>query len=113
MYTYNAKVLRVIDGDTLSVELELGFGVTYKTKVRLAGIDTPEIHSVKHNSEEFKRGMEAKSFVEAWVKAEGGEVIITTLKDKKGKYGRYLALIHKRGGGHNLATALRKEGHEK
>ena len=61
MYEYRAKVLRIIDGDTLKLEIDLGLKTSTKQKVRLAGIDTPETYGVKKNSEEYKAGMLSKA----------------------------------------------------
>lgn len=91
LYWYRGKVLRVVDGDTLDVEFDLGMNTFVRERVRLFGLDTPEIFGMKKESEEFKRGMEAKAFVEERVM---GKVIwVHTYKDKTGKYGRYLADI--------------------
>lgn len=97
MYEYKAEVIRVIDGDTLEMNIDLGFGVRFQEIVRLAGINTPEIFGVKKDSEEYKKGIEAKTYVENLLMAESlktePSIIIKTEKDKKGKYGRYIATI--------------------
>ncbi len=43
MYNYNAKITNVVDGDTFDFEIDLGFGITYKNRLRLYGVDTPEV----------------------------------------------------------------------
>jgi micrococcal nuclease len=91
MYEYKAELIRVIDGDTLELNIDLGFGIKFKERVRLAGINTPEIFSVKKESDEYKKGMEAKIFVENMLRSK--DIVIQTEKDKKGKYGRYIATI--------------------
>ena len=91
MYEYNAKVLRVVDGDTVDVEFDLGFNILFRERVRLDGIDTPEIFSTKKGSDEYNKGMEAKTYVEQ--RLSGKNIIIQTKKDKKGKYGRYIGTI--------------------
>lgn len=83
MYKYNAKVLRVIDGDTVDLDIDLGFDVSFKTRVRLVGIDTPE--------KWHPYGKVVKAFLEQEI--EGKEVYINVTK--KDKYGRYLAKIYK------------------
>ena len=96
-YVYNAELIRVIDGDTFVFKCDLGFDITYKIKVRLFGVNTPETYGVLKESEEYKRGMAAKQYAIDWFKS-AGEIIVETIKtkkgsDKKGKYGRYLARI--------------------
>lgn len=83
MYKYNAKVLRVIDGDTIDLDIDLGFDVSFKTRVRLVGIDTPE--------KWHPYGKVVKAFLKQEI--EGKEVYINVTK--KDKYGRYLAKIYK------------------
>lgn len=92
MYEYKAKCLRILDGDTIEVLLYLGFGISFTEKVRLYGIDTPETFRRKKDSEEYKAGMVAKNRVKELIK--GKEITVKTIKDKKGKYGRYLAIIY-------------------
>ena len=62
MYEYSIKnVVRVIDGDTVDVEIDLGFSLTKKERIRLAGIDTPETRT--KNDEEKKLGIDAKEYL--------------------------------------------------
>jgi len=90
-YKYNAFVNRVIDGDTIEVTIDFGFNFKQeKVKFRLYGVDTPEVYGVKKDSEEYKAGMEASAYMRLIV---GNDVVIETIKDKKGKYGRYLAIV--------------------
>ena len=91
MYTYNAELIEVIDGDTVDLKVDLGFDTSIAIRVRLSGIDTPEIRTT--NLAEKERGLKAKDFVkEMFVKYEN-KCIIQTTKDKKEKYGRYLATV--------------------
>lgn len=92
MYMYRAIVTRVVDGDTLDLDVDLGFHVRKKIRCRLLDVDTPEIHKVKKESLEYKAGMRAKIFVEDWLKENGNEVTISTEKGT-GKYGRWLTLL--------------------
>ena len=64
MYHYKAKAERVIDGDTLDVNIDLGFKITTVQRIRLARINTPETYNVKKDTEEYQKGMSAKQFVE-------------------------------------------------
>lgn len=88
MYTYKAKVLKVIDGDTIDVQIDLGFNIFIKERIRLFGINTPETRT--KNLEEKKKGLEAKKFVQD----EIGNKEITVEIFKQGKFGRYLANIY-------------------
>jgi len=91
LYLYRAKVINVVDGDTVDVFIDKGTD-DYKTiRIRLKGINAPEIHNVKHGSEAHKKGMASKKALEE--KILGKEVMIKTFKDKKGKYGRYIGVI--------------------
>lgn len=90
MYVYRAKVLKVVDGDTLDLEVDLGFSIKHEIRVRLARIDTPEIHGVKKESDEYKKGLLASYFTKDFVDSSNNNVLIITYKDMAGKYGRYI-----------------------
>ena len=67
MYEYNARILRVVDGDTVDVDIDLGFGMAYvKQRVRMLGIDTPE--SRTRDLEEKRFGLAAKKYVQKYLK---------------------------------------------
>lgn len=86
MYEYRTKVVRVVDGDTVDVDIDLGFGVWLrKSRIRLLGVDTPE--SRTRDKEEKKYGLAAKAFLK---KSLGTNPILKTTKDGKGKFGRIL-----------------------
>ena len=88
MYEYKCKIVRVIDGDTADVDIDLGFGVWMKKqRIRFAGIDTPE--SRTRDLVEKKYGLAAKAFVEAHLPV-GSIRTLTTVKDERGKFGRIL-----------------------
>lgn len=91
-YLYKATVVRVVDGDTVDLEIDLGMNVFVKERIRLARINTPETYGVKKDSEEYKAGMKAKKRLEELVL--GKEIALETVKDKKGKYGRYLGELY-------------------
>ena len=87
MYEYRAMVTGVYDGDTITVDVDLGFGIwTKKQKIRLYGIDTPELRG-----EERYKGLISRDIVRKWIL--GKEITLRTIKDKKGKYGRWLGII--------------------
>jgi len=109
LYQYKAECLRVVDGDTLDLRVDLGLNTDRRIRVRLAGIDTPETYGVKRDSEEYKLGKAATARMEELVL--GKSVIITTEKDKAGKYGRYIVTVYVED--LNINDTLVKEGHAK
>ena len=95
MYTYQAKLIEVIDADTVDLLIDLGFGVHVKERCRLYGIDAPEMPS--------EAGKAAKIYLETLIGAATGQLFVATRKmtrkpkEKTDKYGRYLAVLY--GGG--------------
>ena len=89
MYTYNAKLLRVVDGDTCDAQIDLGFDVSVKKRIRFAGINAPE--SRTRDLKEKARGLAAKDRVKA-ILAENPS--FTLESTEIGKYGRVLGKIH-------------------
>jgi len=86
MHEYKCKVRRVVDGDTVDVDIDLGFGVWYlDQRVRLYGIDTPE--SRTRDKVEKIYGKAAGRFLKTML---GKECTMRTHKDAKGKFGRIL-----------------------
>lgn len=93
MYTYYVKeVTKVVDGDTIDVVIDLGFDIMYKSRVRLAGIDTPE--SRTRNLEEKKLGLEAKDYLKKALKSSKKVVIKTEKLSSTEKYGRILGWLY-------------------
>ena len=87
MFEYNFKLVKVVDGDTIDVDIDLGFGVWLrKQRIRMMGIDTPE--SRTRDLEEKKYGLLAKDKLTQLI-ADGRT--LKTFKDAKGKFGRILA----------------------
>ena len=86
MYTYRAKIIGVYDGDTVTALVDLGFGITNKIKVRLKGINTPELRGV-----ERAQGIISRDFLRE--KILNKDIVIETFKDRKGKYGRYIGTL--------------------
>jgi micrococcal nuclease len=91
MYEYRAKVVKVVDGDTVDVDIDLGFGVWLKDeRVRIMGIDTPESRTRDKTEKVF--GLAAKARLKELL---GKQTILKTQVDKsgedmKGKFGRIL-----------------------
>ncbi len=82
MYTYKMELVRVVDGDTVDVNIDLGFGVWLKKqRIRLRGLDTPE--SRTRDAEEKRFGLLAKEKLESLITPL---CTLTTCKDKKGKF---------------------------
>ena len=103
MWTYRTAVERVVDGDTLDLRIDLGFGVTLtgdEARVRLRNVDTAEIYGARKGSAEYEAGQRHTRFVEDWVAAGGDEAwpfLVRTWKDdERGKYGRWLAVLQRR-----------------
>lgn len=92
MYRYNVEVTRVVDGDTVDVDIDLGFGMVYKKqRVRMMGIDTPE--SRTRNKDEKARGKLAAKFLSDAIEKADTVIIRTELRDSRGKFGRVLGTI--------------------
>ena len=103
MYEYRCKVVKIIDGDTVDVDIDLGFGVwLHKERIRLYGIDTPE--SRTRDLEEKKYGLAAKAFLSGMLDDKNG-ITLKTHKDKEGKFGRILGELWY-GGEHNINQLL-------
>lgn len=93
MYTYRVrKVHKVVDGDTIDVDIDLGFNVSFYQRVRLAGIDTPESRTTDKNEKEL--GLEVKKKLGELL-ANAKDVVIRTEKpDSTEKYGRILGWLY-------------------
>ena len=91
MYEYKAKLREIIDGDTIDVEIDLGFGTYKNARLRLKGIDTPETRTSR--KKEKKAGKLVELFVEKLLDRSGA-MTIRTYKDGKGSFGRYIADIY-------------------
>jgi micrococcal nuclease len=90
MYQYKVKKInRIIDGDTVDLDIDLGFGVTLKQRVRLKDIDAAETRTL--NAEEKTKGLAAKAWLEKELAREGEWIIETTKEDK---YGRILGTLY-------------------
>ena len=111
MYEYRCKIVKVIDGDTVDVDIDLGFGVwLHKERVRIMGIDTPESRTSDKLEKVF--GLAAK---ERLISLLGEDAILDTQvskkgEDMKGKFGRILGNFRTTDGEH-CADILIEEGH--
>jgi len=93
MYEYRVKkVIKVVDGDTIDVDIDLGFNISYYQRVRLAGIDTPESRTT--DKKEKVLGLEAKDRLKKAIDAATNVVIKTEKPDSSEKYGRILGWVY-------------------
>lgn len=92
MYEYFVRsVNKIVDGDTIDVTIDLGFDILYNSRVRLAGIDTPE--SRTRDLEEKVMGLEAKDYLKERLRVAKKIVIRTEKLDSSEKYGRILGWL--------------------
>lgn len=92
MYEYHVKNLsKVVDGDTIDVDIDLGFDISFSSRVRLAGIDTPESRTA--DKMEKALGLESKEYLKYKLKDAKSIVIKTEKMDSSEKYGRILGWI--------------------
>ncbi len=109
MYDYAATVLKVVDGDTIHFKIDQGLDDETKMSVRLYGVNAPEMSTPE--------GQAARQFVIEWLYKNMDptteRVRVYTYKDRREKYGRYLADVYpwKVGGGQSLSDALVAAGH--
>tara|TARA_R100000234_G_scaffold117728_1_gene96725 strand:+ start:56 stop:448 length:393 start_codon:yes stop_codon:yes gene_type:complete len=90
MYEYSVKeIVNVVDGDTIDIIIDLGFDLTKKERVRLAGIDAPE--SRTSNAEEKQFGLEAAEYLKSRLDSSSNLKVKT---EKDGKFGRMLGYLY-------------------
>ena len=110
MHEYRVKKLvGVVDGDTIDVDIDLGFNVSYSQRVRLAGIDTPE----SRTKDKFEKslGLEAKEYVKTKLKDATDIVIKTELPDSSEKYGRILGWLFVNGDTKSINEQMIEDGY--
>lgn len=105
MFEYYARIVEVVDGDTVDAEIDLGFSICHKLRIRLNGINTPETRT--KNKEEKVKGLAAKARLKELI--EGKIVLVKTDKSETEKYGRYLGVLFLEGV--NVNQQLIQEGH--
>ena len=109
MYEYKViEITKVVDGDTVDVLIDLGFGVSYHQRVRLAGIDAPE--SRTRNLQEKKLGLESKEYLKHRIES-CDSVVIRTEKDANGKYGRILGWLFLNGDPESINHEMIRAGY--
>ena len=110
MYEYRVKkLLNVVDGDTIDVDIDLGFDISLMKRVRMAGIDTPE----SRTSDKFEKtlGLEAKEYLKKHIKDAQSIVIKTELPDSSEKYGRILGWVYVDGGTKSINEMMIEDGY--
>lgn len=106
---YVKKVTKVVDGDTIDVEIDLGFDISFSSRVRLAGIDTPESRTT--DKVEKALGLEAKSYLKHAIDGAKSVVIKTEKMDSSEKYGRILGWVYLDGDTESINDKMINDGH--
>lgn len=110
MYEYHVKkVNKIVDGDTIDVDIDLGFDVSFSSRVRLAGIDTPESRTT--DLKEKALGLEVKEKIKKELAAAKDVVIKTEKPDSSEKYGRILGWVFLDGNTVSLNQQLIDQGY--
>lgn len=110
LYEYQARVIRVIDGDTVELDVDLGRCTHHWDAYRLLGIDAPD--AKKGNAESKRRKREATEAARAILEQAGAPVLVRTYKpDSRDKHGRWLADIVVTPDGKTLSDLLLQAGH--
>lgn len=105
-YQYRAEITNVVDGDTVDADVDLGFSVRLSMRLRLWGINAPEMRG-----ESAEHGRESRVRLRDLCFLAGNAVVIRTHKDRQDKYGRYLAELCVPGSPRTINQQLIDEGH--
>lgn len=109
MYTYKAKLIRIVDGDTIDAEIDLGFDTIVRKRIRLYGINTPDTKT--KDLDEKAKGLASKQRLTELLDKE---FVVETILNKRGKYGRVLGVIYNISANNkrlNINEVLVNEGH--
>lgn len=106
---YVKKVYKVVDGDTIDVDIDLGFDISFTSRVRLAGIDTPESRTT--DKIEKALGLESKAFLKSAIDSAKTVVIKTEKMDSSEKYGRILGWVYLDGSEISINEKMISEGY--
>ena len=110
MYEYFVKeVKNVVDGDTIDVVIDLGFDILFASRVRLAGIDTPESRTT--DKAEKALGLEAKEYLKKQLKDAKSVVIRTEKMNSSEKYGRILGWVYVNGESESVNNKMINDGY--
>lgn len=106
---YVKKVSKVVDGDTIDVDIDLGFDISFSSRVRLAGIDTPESRTTDRMEKSL--GIESKDYLKKAIDACKTVVIKTEKMDSSEKYGRILGWVFLDGSEISINQKMIDEGY--
>jgi len=110
MYEYFVREVKsVVDGDTIDVIIDLGFDILFSSRVRLAGIDTPESRTT--DKAEKALGLEAKEYLKKQLKDAKSVVIRTEKMNSSEKYGRILGWIYINGESESINNKMINDGY--
>jgi len=110
VYEYFVReVKNVVDGDTIDVIIDLGFDILFSSRVRLAGIDTPESRTT--DKAEKALGLEAKEYLKKQLKDAKSVVIRTEKMDSSEKYGRILGWVYVNGESESINNKMINDGY--
>ena len=109
-YVYRIKsITKVVDGDTIDANIDLGFDISLTKRIRLAGIDTPE--SRTKDQYEKKLGLQAKAWLKERLNFAKDIIIKTELQESTEKYGRIIGHLYVNGEEVSLNNQMIAEGH--
>ena len=109
-YIYRIKnILRVVDGDTIDADIDLGFSISLEKRIRLAGVDTPESRTT--DLKEKALGLESKEWLKHRVEGAKDIIIKTELPDSTEKYGRIIGHLFINGEATSLNEQMIAEGY--
>lgn len=103
VYERKAALVKIVDGDSVHIDVDMGCDITVRMSVRLYWINAPEKSEAA--------GIVARDFVVQWAERYGPQFYLRTVKDRKEKYGRYLADLLPQDGSPSLCTTLLDTGH--
>ena len=106
-YIYNARLIRVVDGDTADAWIDCGFNISVKKRIRFMGVDTWECRT--RNLEEKALGLKAKAYTKEMLERNEGNFLVKS--HGVGKYGRLLGELFVEGEETSLNELLKENGH--
>lgn len=110
MFEYRVKqITKIVDGDTIDVDIDLGFNISYSQRLRLAGIDTPE----SRTTDKFEKslGLESKEYLKYKFKDAKNIVVKTEKPDSSEKYGRILGWVYLDGNTKSVNEQMIEDGY--
>jgi micrococcal nuclease len=106
---YVKKVSKIVDGDTIDVDIDLGFDISFSSRVRLAGIDTPESRTL--DKMEKALGLESKAYLKSQIDSAKTIVIKTEKMNSSEKYGRILGWVFLDGSDLSINEKMIQDGY--